>query len=94
MALSRNWAKTSSTFTFVGYQEDALARMISEKLAASLKGNIVVAIGIHWHGLTSKEIKRRGDKKGTLELESAFRVHLLINPFVHQDYFFLNSFQG
>jgi hypothetical protein len=31
--------------------------MISEKLAASLRRNIVVAIGIHWDGLTSKEIK-------------------------------------
>ena len=94
MALSRKWGKSSSTFTFVGHKEDTLAKMISEKLATSLRRNIVVAIGIHWHGLTSKEIKRRGDKKGTLELESAFRVHLLINPYVHQGYFFLNSFQG
>jgi hypothetical protein len=53
----KTWSATSSTFTFVGHKEDTLAKMISEKLAASLRRNIVVAIGIHWDDLTSKEVK-------------------------------------
>jgi hypothetical protein len=69
-ALSKSWAKTSwfpsgeekwsatsSNFTFVGHKEDTLVKKISERLAARLRRNVVVTAGVHWDGITSKEIK-------------------------------------
>ena len=53
----RQWSATSSNFTFPGHKEDVLVKKISEKLAARLKKNVVVAAGIHWDGITLKEIK-------------------------------------
>lgn len=47
---------TSSTFTYVGHKEDAVVKMVSERLAARLKTNVVVSAGIHWDDLTSGEI--------------------------------------
>lgn len=53
----KKWSATSSNFTFVGHKEDILVKNISEKLAAQLKRNVVVTAGVHWDGMTSKEIK-------------------------------------
>jgi gallate decarboxylase subunit D len=53
----KKWSATSSNFTFVGHKEDTLVKNISEKLAAQLKRNVVVTAGVHWDGMTSKEIK-------------------------------------
>ena len=51
------WSATSSNFTFVGHKEDILVKKISEKLATLLKRNVVVTAGVHWNGITLKEIK-------------------------------------
>ena len=75
----KQWSATSSNFTFIGHKEDRLVKKMSEKLAGRLGRNVVVAAGIHWDGLTLKEIKgiesltdeitvkilRRSGKKGT-----------------------------
>ena len=53
----KKWSATSSNFTFVGHKEDLLVKRISEKLAASLRRNVVVVAGIHWDNVTAKEIK-------------------------------------
>jgi succinylglutamate desuccinylase len=53
----KKWSATSSNFTFIGHKEDALVKVISEKLATELKRNVVVVAGIHWDDLTAQEIK-------------------------------------
>ena len=53
----KKWSATSSTFTFVGHKEDTLVKVISEKLAARLRKNVVVTAGLHWDGISSNEIK-------------------------------------
>ena len=54
---SKKWSATSSTLTFLGHKEDTLVKMISEKLAARLKRNVVVTAGIHWDSVTPQEIQ-------------------------------------
>ncbi len=54
---SRKWSATSSNFTFIGHKEDLLVKKISERLAAQLRRNVVVVAGIHWDGITSREIE-------------------------------------
>jgi hypothetical protein len=53
----KKWSATSSNFTFIGHKEDALVKGISERLATELKRNVVVVAGIHWDGITAKEIE-------------------------------------
>ncbi len=53
---SEKWSATSSDFTFIGHKEDLLVKRISERLAAELRRNVVVVAGIHWDGITSREI--------------------------------------
>jgi hypothetical protein len=53
----KKWSATSSNLTFVGHKEDILVKKVSEKLATRLRRNVVVTAGIHWDGITSKEIK-------------------------------------
>ncbi len=53
----KRWSATSSNFTFIGHKEDAIVKKISEKLATELRRNVVVVAGIHWDGITAKEIK-------------------------------------
>jgi hypothetical protein len=53
----KKWSATSSNFTFVGHKEDAIVKKTSEKLATELRRNVVVVAGIHWDGITAKEIK-------------------------------------
>jgi hypothetical protein len=53
----KKWSATSSNFTFLGHKEDALVKKISEKLATELKRNVVMVAGIHWDGITAKEIE-------------------------------------
>ena len=60
------WSATSSNFTFPGHKEDALVKRISEKLATRLKRNVVVTAGIHWDGLTLREIKTIENLTGEL----------------------------
>ena len=54
---SKRWSATSSIFTFVGHKEDMIVKKMSEKLAAQLRRNVVVAAGLHWDETTSREIK-------------------------------------
>jgi hypothetical protein len=49
---------TSSVLTLLGHKEDGTAKMISETLAAALKRNVVVTVGIHWDHLKAEEIQR------------------------------------
>lgn len=51
------WSATSSNFSFIGHKEDTVVKMISERLAACLRTNVVVTAGIHWDGLTTRQIK-------------------------------------
>jgi hypothetical protein len=53
----KKWSATSPNFTFIGHKEDALVKGISERLATELKRNVVVVAGIHWDGITAKEIE-------------------------------------
>lgn len=53
----KKWSATSSNFTFIGHKEDTLVKTISERLAARLRINVVVTAGIHWDGISFKEIK-------------------------------------
>lgn len=48
---------TSSNFTFLGHKEDLLAKKISEKIASQVQAHVVVAAGLHWDRLTSKDIR-------------------------------------
>jgi gallate decarboxylase subunit D len=49
---------TSSVLTLLGHKEDLTSKMISETLAAALKRNVVVTVGIHWDNLKAEEIQR------------------------------------
>jgi gallate decarboxylase subunit D len=49
---------TSSVLTLLGHKEDLTSKMISETLAAALKRNVVVTVGIHWDNLKEEEIQR------------------------------------
>ena len=49
---------TSSVLTLLGHKEDVTSKMISETLAAALKRNVVVTVGIHWDNLKAEEIQR------------------------------------
>jgi len=53
----RKWSATSSNFTFIGHKEDALVKPVSEKLATQWRGNVVVVAGMHWDGMSAREIK-------------------------------------
>jgi gallate decarboxylase subunit D len=48
---------TSSVLTLLGHKEDVTAKMVSETLAAALKQNVVVTVGIHWDNLKAEEIE-------------------------------------
>ena len=52
----KKWSATSSNFTITGHKEDILVKTISEKLASVLRKVVVVTAGIHWDGMTSKDI--------------------------------------
>lgn len=48
---------TSSVFTLLGHKEDEIVKMVSERLSAQLKKNVVVTAGIHWDNLTQEGIE-------------------------------------
>jgi hypothetical protein len=48
---------TSSVLTLLGHKEDVTAKTVSEALAAALKRNVVVTVGIHWDNLKPEEIE-------------------------------------
>ena len=54
---SKRWSATSSNLTFIGHKEDLLVKRISEELAAQLKRHVVVVAGLHWEGVTSRELE-------------------------------------
>jgi hypothetical protein len=44
-------SSTSSVLTLLGHKEDAVVKMVSEKLCSRLNRTVVVAAGIHWDHL-------------------------------------------
>jgi hypothetical protein len=49
---------TASVLCFLGHKEDVIVKDVSEKLAASLKTNVVVTAGIHWDDIDLEGIQR------------------------------------
>ena len=47
---------TASVICFPSHKEFELARVVSEKLAAALNTNVVVAAGIHWDNISKDGI--------------------------------------
>jgi gallate decarboxylase subunit D len=56
LANTHRFSATSSNFTFTGHKEDLLVKEVSEVIAANLRKNVVVTAGIHFDGLTAKEL--------------------------------------
>ena len=55
----RNPEKTSATcsvLSVLGHKEDIVVKHASEKLAASLKTNVVVTAGIHWDVFKEEDV--------------------------------------
>ena len=50
-------SSTSSVFTLLGHKEDAIVKMVSERLSSQLEKNVVVTAGIHWDNLTKEAIE-------------------------------------
>jgi len=48
---------TASVLTRLGHKDDEVAKMVSERLAASLAKNVVVTVGIHWNHLDQEGIE-------------------------------------
>lgn len=64
-------SSTVSVFTLLGHKEDEIVKMVSERLSARLKRNVVAAAGIHWEHLNEDAIaeitdncKRLAEKVG------------------------------
>ena len=51
-------SSTSSVFSLLGHKEDAVVKMVSERLSARLKRNVVVTAGIHWDNLDQSAIAK------------------------------------
>lgn len=47
---------TASVIAFLGHKEDVVVKTISERLAAALATNVVVTAGLHWDGLSSRQL--------------------------------------
>ncbi|MHB8829287.1 MAG: prenylated flavin chaperone LpdD [Syntrophales bacterium] len=57
---------TSSVFTLVGHKEDVIARSMSEELSRKLDRVVTVVAGIHWDGLTQRDIAMVVELCGTI----------------------------
>jgi hypothetical protein len=44
-------SSTSSVFTVLGHKEDAVVKLVSERLSSRLNKSVVVTAGIHWDHL-------------------------------------------
>jgi hypothetical protein len=51
-------SSTSSVFSLLGHKEDMVVKMVSERLSARLKRNVVVTAGIHWDNLDESAIAK------------------------------------
>jgi hypothetical protein len=49
-------SSTSSVLTLLGHKEDEVVKMVSERLSARLKKNVIAAAGIHWDHLDQDAI--------------------------------------
>jgi hypothetical protein len=49
-------SSTSSVLTLLGHKEDEVVKLVSEKLSARLKKNVVVTAGIHWDHLDREAV--------------------------------------
>jgi gallate decarboxylase subunit D len=52
----RKQSATSSILTVLGHKEDQTVKIVSEKLASSLKRNVVVTAGLHWDHLPAEDL--------------------------------------
>ena len=57
---------TSSVFTLVGHKEDVIAKSMSEELSRKLDRVVTVVAGIHWDGLTQRDIAMVVELCGTI----------------------------
>jgi hypothetical protein len=55
---SQSISVISSAFNFIGHKDEIVARMFSEKIAATLNRNTVTTAGIHVDNLTEIDIKK------------------------------------
>lgn len=51
-------SSTSSVFTVLGHKEDAVVKLMSERLSSRLNKSVVVTAGIHWDHLDADGIAR------------------------------------
>ena len=56
MADTQATSSTSSVFTLLGHKEDAVVKIVSERLSARLNRNVVVTAGIHWDDLDEEGV--------------------------------------
>jgi hypothetical protein len=49
-------SSTSSVFTLLGHKEDAVVKLVSERLSSRLNKSVVVTAGIHWDHLDADGI--------------------------------------
>jgi len=49
-------SSTSSVFTVLGHKEDAVVKLVSERLSSRLKKSVVVTAGMHWDHLDPEAI--------------------------------------
>jgi hypothetical protein len=59
-------SSTSSVLTLLGHKEDEVVKLVSERLSARLKKNVVVTAGIHWDHLDQKAVGQIMDNCGWL----------------------------
>jgi len=55
---SRELSSTASVFTYLGHKEDELVKQVAETLSKKLNKKVVVAAGIHWHGISEADIQQ------------------------------------
>jgi hypothetical protein len=48
---------TCSVLTYPGHKEDVIVKLVSERLSAALRTNVVVTAGIHWDDLPAGAIE-------------------------------------
>lgn len=49
-------SSTASVLTLLGHKEDEIVKMVSQRLSARLKKNVVATAGIHWDDLDEETI--------------------------------------
>jgi len=66
---------TASVLCLLGHKEDVIVKDISEKLAASLKTNVVVTAGVHWDHIDSEGIQKVLENSRMLITKIEEKIH-------------------